>query len=658
MQYYSLGNLFHYLKNNEVSLEKRESITKGILEGIAFLHQHKLVHRDLKPSNILVVDRRGQIIPKITDFGLSKQAESDGKASRFTNSFAGGTLQYSSPEQLKGLPLKLNTDLWSFGAIAYEIITSKTLFEADSEGTVSAEWQNYITQKILHSDISSELGSLPVVWQKVVIACLERDVNKRIQNTKALFLILNGDDSSLKEETDIKETIFKESKKYDFREVTSNKFNDDTSVLKESEKSKEFLATRLDKTKIKREAEKKLSSFIDKDTTRIKGPDKKENRSKKTPKFSTLNEEIFEEPESLLNGEPHLLVCFLRKSFKMSICINNQVILEKIPFWLEDNYKKMDIDCGNIHVLSTFYSDFLFLLVDYLEKVKGIKFDIVLCSLPLIKTGELKLINSLNVKKENKVKFISPTNAMAIYLMYSDSKYNNDTIELFLFIDDDYCEINLTDLGDGVVYNLIRVRLPSISNRFMAEDYLKLVKGYCPSPISNIVVYGEISEKSTPFISLAKQLFNCTSVRNDFIKSPVSEGMAVYIGVWTCKVKGFLLLECLSNSYKMKSSEGQEFELFSYGDTIPTLIGLSNKYANCKNVHFTIIEYNNLFREPLFTFSYKLNKVYKTPGSLSFLIDIGAQKQISFRIDGKSINFNEFKNEGDNYEKSSEIGPF
>ena len=67
MQYYSLGNLSHYLKKNDVSLAKRESITKGILEGIAFLHEHKVVHRDLKPSNILVVDRQGDIIPKITD---------------------------------------------------------------------------------------------------------------------------------------------------------------------------------------------------------------------------------------------------------------------------------------------------------------------------------------------------------------------------------------------------------------------------------------------------------------------------------------------------------------------------------------------------------------------------------------------------------------
>ncbi len=257
MQYYSLGNLSHYLKNNEVSLEKRESITKGILEGIAFLHQHKVVHRDLKPSNILVVDRRGQIIPKITDFGLSKQAESDGKASRFTNSFAGGTLQYSSPEQLKGLPLKLNTDLWSFGAIAYEIITSKTLFEADSEGTASAEWQNSITQKILHSDINSELVSLPIIWQKVVTACLERDVNKRIQNTKVLFSILNGDDTIVKEPVEVKQTLVKKPIKAIKKEVF--KPNNDATIIKEAQKkehSKEPYKERV-KPDVKKTLEKK-----------------------------------------------------------------------------------------------------------------------------------------------------------------------------------------------------------------------------------------------------------------------------------------------------------------------------------------------------------------------------------------------------------------
>ncbi len=260
MQYYSLGNLSQYLKNNEVSLEKRESITKGILEGIAFLHQHKVVHRDLKPSNILVVDRRGQIIPKITDFGLSKQAESDGKASRFTNSFAGGTLQYSSPEQLKGLPLKLNTDLWSFGAIAYEIITSKTLFEADSEGTASAEWQNSITQKILHSDISSELGSLPVVWQKVVTACLERDVNKRIQNTKVLFSILIGDDIVVKEPIQEKKTLVRKPIKVNEKEVL--KPNNDATIIKGIQK----------KEKVKEEHKEIIKQVVKKPLVKKENP--------------------------------------------------------------------------------------------------------------------------------------------------------------------------------------------------------------------------------------------------------------------------------------------------------------------------------------------------------------------------------------------------
>ena len=238
MQYYALGNLSSYLKNNEVSLEKRESITKGILEGIAFLHKYKVVHRDLKPSNILVVDRRGEIIPKITDFGLSKQAEADGKASRFTNSFAGGTLQYSSPEQLKGLPLKLNTDLWSFGAIAYEILTGKTLFEAQSQSTASAEWQNEITQKILHADVSKELEILPLNWRKVVSACLEKDVNNRVQNSIALFSMLSGDEKSKEQPVSDAKTVVKEPKKEENtinKSSTSN--NNDETIIRGKQKT-------------------------------------------------------------------------------------------------------------------------------------------------------------------------------------------------------------------------------------------------------------------------------------------------------------------------------------------------------------------------------------------------------------------------------------
>ena len=195
MQYYPLGNLDSFLSGKSINLEEKEKLVLSILDGIAHLHKHKIVQRDLKPSNILVVDRRGELIPKITDFGLSKQANADSKASRFTNSFAGGTLQYCSPEQIKGQPLKLNTDLWSFGAIAYEIFTGKALFQVEGSTSASAEWQNEVSKKILHEDYSAKLKELPGNWPAVVAACLERDMNERVKDAEELLKILKGEAS-------------------------------------------------------------------------------------------------------------------------------------------------------------------------------------------------------------------------------------------------------------------------------------------------------------------------------------------------------------------------------------------------------------------------------------------------------------------------------
>lgn len=193
MQYYPLGNLDHFLSNNSLDVSKKEDLILAILEGISHLHNFHIVQRDLKPSNILIVDRKGKLIPKITDFGLSKQAGTEAEAARFTNSFAGGTLQYCSPEQIKGLPLKLNTDLWSFGAIAFEIFMGYPLFQVEGRTSASAEWQNEVSKKILYDDYSEKLDKLPKNWAAVVGACLERDMDRRAQNAQELLSILNAD---------------------------------------------------------------------------------------------------------------------------------------------------------------------------------------------------------------------------------------------------------------------------------------------------------------------------------------------------------------------------------------------------------------------------------------------------------------------------------
>ena len=188
MQYYPSGNLSSYLKSNDLSLESKETLIIGILKGIAHLHQHGVVHRDLKPSNILVVDRDGTIIPKITDFGLSKKANQ--RNANFTNSFAGGTLQYSSPEQLKGRPLKLNTDLWSFGCIAYEILKGEPLFTSENR-TASAEAEKELVEAILSGNHIEKTKEVPSKWKNILDSCLELDAEKRVQNTTELLQNLN-----------------------------------------------------------------------------------------------------------------------------------------------------------------------------------------------------------------------------------------------------------------------------------------------------------------------------------------------------------------------------------------------------------------------------------------------------------------------------------
>ncbi len=191
MQYYPDGNLGNAIKQG-LTAEQKEDIATQLLEGIDFLHKHKVVHRDLKPGNILIVKHGGRIIPLITDFGLSK-ATGMGESSVFSNSFGAGTPRYSSPEQLQGSPLRLNTDLWSYGAILYELFTGTQLFTAGSGAANTAQADMEVYNKIVNGNVQS-LGKMPEKWRKVAERCLVVDATKRAKDAAELFAIIKGDD--------------------------------------------------------------------------------------------------------------------------------------------------------------------------------------------------------------------------------------------------------------------------------------------------------------------------------------------------------------------------------------------------------------------------------------------------------------------------------
>ena len=112
--------------------------------GLAAAHERGVVHRDLKPEN-LFVQRDGQV--KILDFGLAKRVEpaGDGEETRRRLSpdrtepgTVMGTVGYMSPEQVRGLPVDHRSDVFSLGAILYEMLSGKKAFKRDTESDTMA----------------------------------------------------------------------------------------------------------------------------------------------------------------------------------------------------------------------------------------------------------------------------------------------------------------------------------------------------------------------------------------------------------------------------------------------------------------------------------------------------------------------------------------
>ncbi|MFZ1583834.1 MAG: serine/threonine-protein kinase, partial [Saprospiraceae bacterium] len=192
MQYYPEGNLKELLSTHEINQAERIAIVEGLLAGIEYLHLNKIIHRDLKPSNILISkDIKGSFIPKIADFGLSKIAD-ENELTSISNSFAGGTLEYSPPEQLYGHKLSFNSDLWSFGVIAFEILTGKKPFTSD-DFTGSAEAKrSVIYHKIINAEIPATMDLCPAPFDQVVRRCLVKDNKLRILSAAELWLLIRA----------------------------------------------------------------------------------------------------------------------------------------------------------------------------------------------------------------------------------------------------------------------------------------------------------------------------------------------------------------------------------------------------------------------------------------------------------------------------------
>lgn len=112
-----------YCELNQLEIRKRLEIFLNVCEAVAYAHRNSVIHRDLKPSNILV---NSEGVPKLLDFGIAKLVESESApTSETTVSWRVMTPEYASPEQVKGEPITALSDIYSLGAVLYELLTGR-----------------------------------------------------------------------------------------------------------------------------------------------------------------------------------------------------------------------------------------------------------------------------------------------------------------------------------------------------------------------------------------------------------------------------------------------------------------------------------------------------------------------------------------------------
>ncbi len=188
LEYVEGPTLAQWLAAKHPALPDALRVFRGVLEGVGAAHAIGVVHRDLKPSNVLLARSKGEIVPKVADFGLAKALADTGGVGLTQSGATMGTPAYMAPEQARSTRhVDHRADVFALGCILYEMVCAVPAFDgADVVEIISAVCAGRYVPP------GERVPGLPEAVDRAIRGCLEVSPSRRIPDCATLGAVLAG----------------------------------------------------------------------------------------------------------------------------------------------------------------------------------------------------------------------------------------------------------------------------------------------------------------------------------------------------------------------------------------------------------------------------------------------------------------------------------